>query len=147
MHSLFSVNHLPFSDISRIYEIHQYCRYHQVAIKTGLKTGAMSEKPKIFGQLKKRMLFQKPNGDQRKRPDISSGLILYPTLNVYYIISNFEICSLTCQGLHSSTSRQYSRNHLRHDNSKILLQTYHFFYFYLFWPCVHPLIIKHHIFR
>jgi hypothetical protein len=39
--------------------------------------------------------------------------------------------------------QQHNRNRLRHDNSKILLQTYRFFSFYLCCPCFHLIIIPH----
>ena len=65
------------------------------------------------------------------------------SLKAFYVSSNFQIGNWTYPGRHSSMFQRYNHNHLLHDNSKILLQTYRFFSFYLFCSCFHLPNIPH----
>jgi len=87
--------------------------------------------PKFFSEI----IFR-----AKKRPDITSGLLRYLYSKAFYISSSFQIGNSTCLSCHSSMFRQHNRKRPRHNNSRILLQTYRFFSFYLFCSCFHLLI-------
>ena len=78
---------------------------------------------------------------QIKRPEISSGLFLFLFHKAFYVSSNFQTGNSTCLSRHSSMFQQRNRKRLRYNNNRILLQTYCFFSFYLFYSCFHLLII------